>query len=96
MNCQKCGSSAITYYRQKRVDGEWVVTARCGNGHHPIHGKPFYPKWQFDVMSLPVLGQTETKQAELFTVTEKTRDRRDPYEGLDPIERKRMIWSKHP
>ena len=40
--CDTCGNKKITYYKQKRADGVWVVTARCGNWHHPIKGKPFY------------------------------------------------------
>lgn len=71
MTCDKCGSSAITYYRQRRKDGMIVVTARCDRGHHPITGKPFYPVSQFDISTLPMLpGQEE--QPRLFDDTPRT------------------------
>lgn len=57
MKCDKCHSQKITYYKQQRKDGLWIVTARCENDHHPITGKPFYPISKFDLSKLPVLGQ---------------------------------------
>ena len=66
MNCDKCNSSQITYYKQRRKDGVMVVTARCENGHHPITGKPFYPISQFDISALPLLGSDTTPQLELI------------------------------
>ena len=68
MNCETCQNDKITYYRQQRRDGVWVVTARCANGHHPIKGKPFYPISQFDIEHLPILGTPkEEEQPPLFT-----------------------------
>lgn len=67
MKCDKCGNQKITYYKQCRKDGVWVVTARCENGHHPITGKPFYPISQFDIASLPILpGTIQPGQMQLF------------------------------
>jgi hypothetical protein len=62
ITCHKCGSTNVTHYRQKRKDGEWVVTARCENGHIPEKGKPFYPKYQFDIPKLPPLPGHEGEQ----------------------------------
>lgn len=45
--CEDCGSEDITFYKQKRVDGVWVVTARCDKGHKPNKYKPFYPVYNF-------------------------------------------------
>lgn len=59
MNCHRCGDPNIIYYRQVRRDGISVVTARCSNGHIPELGRPFYPISQFDVMSLPILGEQD-------------------------------------
>jgi hypothetical protein len=55
ITCYKCGSRKIAYYRQIRADGQAVVTARCENDHSPVKGKPFFPKWQFNVSKLPLL-----------------------------------------
>jgi hypothetical protein len=69
ITCHICKSQKVTHYRQKRRDGVWVVTARCENDHIPEKGKPFYSIAQFNIGSLPVLGerQDEDKQPELFT-----------------------------
>ena len=84
MICDKCGNGEIGYYRQIRSDGVTVVTARCGNGHIPQTGHPFYSIAQFDVMSLPLLGgEQERKQPSLFSA-----QRADEFEGEDLIERK--------
>lgn len=68
--CGTCASQNITYYKQRRKDGVWVVTARCENGHHPIKGKPFYSVSDFDVESLPDLNSapqdTQPDQYQLF------------------------------
>jgi len=82
VSCDKCNSAEITYYRQLRKDGVWVVTARCENGHHPITGKPFYPISQFDLKSLPVLGSQTEIQPQLFDI--------EPAE-FDPIAQRREL-----
>mgnify|MGYP001413778795 CR=1 FL=1 len=66
--CDTCGNKKITYYKQKRADGVWVVTARCGNWHHPIKGKPFYSVVNFKLETLPVLPATQPypEQQDLF------------------------------
>lgn len=55
MKCDKCGSETILFYRQIRVDGVTVVTARCDKGHNPNKYKPFYPIYNFDLKKLPLL-----------------------------------------
>ncbi len=62
--CEECGNTKITFYRQARKDGVIVVTARCGNNHHPKRGKPFYPTYNFKLETLPFLPtpQKEEKQ----------------------------------
>lgn len=55
ITCYKCGSRKVTHYKQIRSDGEIVITARCENGHSPVKGKPFFPKWQFDLSKLSLL-----------------------------------------
>lgn len=58
--CHICQNATITHYRQKRVDGVTVITARCENGHIPEKGRPFYPLALFDITALPVLpGQRD-------------------------------------
>lgn len=66
--CHICNSYEIKHYRQRRRDGVWVVTARCENGHIPIKGKPFYPVYQFDVDSLPILPiqEPDVLQVDMF------------------------------
>ena len=58
--CEDCGSEKITFYKQVRKDGVVVVTARCENWHHPKHGKPFYPVYNFHLDKLPLLPQEKT------------------------------------
>jgi hypothetical protein len=55
ITCYKCGSRKITYYRQIIANGKTVITARCENDHSPVKGKPFFPKWQFNIRALPLL-----------------------------------------
>lgn len=89
MSCEKCGSTAITHYRQRRADGVWVVTARCENNHSPIKGRPFYPVAQFNLMALPVLPGQENLQPELFPVTAKTPRENTPQTLIELVESKR-------
>jgi hypothetical protein len=88
MRCDKCGSTAITYYKQRRKDGVIVVTARCENDHHPITGKPFYPISQFDIASLPMLGEKAAPQIEMFTMPAETQE-----PDVDIIAQKRRIFN---
>lgn len=94
--CDKCGSENITYYKQQRVDGIWVVTARCENNHHPITGKPFYPISQFNIANLPTLGEKSTQQMELFdakdnpTLLEYFEQKRNNQNRFPPIRRKNV------
>lgn len=73
--CHVCGSEKVTYYRQIRIDGVTVVTARCENDHSPIKGKPFYPVYNFHVDELPLLPSQRSdpvaQQAELFKAQDK-------------------------
>jgi len=62
MKCYQCSSTKITYYKQRRKDGKYIVTARCENNHIPVKGKPFYPLYKFDVNKLPLLGSVENKE----------------------------------
>lgn len=68
--CHICGSDKITHYRQIRVDGVAVVTARCENEHIPEKGKPFYSVALFNISDLPLLPSQQNdpvaQQAELF------------------------------
>lgn len=69
MKCDKCGNEKITYYRQIIKGGRVYVTARCGNGHSPKKGQPFYSMANFDVDKLPLLPKDEDfqeQQEELF------------------------------
>ena len=61
MKCYICGSEKITHYRQIRIDGVKVVTARCENGHIPEKGKPFYSVRDFEVDKLPSLTEFTNK-----------------------------------
>ncbi|MCR4307300.1 MAG: hypothetical protein NUV80_01965 [Candidatus Berkelbacteria bacterium] len=69
--CEECGDTNITYYKQKRKDGVIVVTARCGNWHHPKRGKPFYPVYNFHLDRLQMLPERKPQEQQrnfLFTV----------------------------
>lgn len=88
MNCHICYSANITYYKQRRVDGVWVVTARCENNHIPEKGHPFYSVTKFNLNTLPVLGsQTNDKQPELFSTPAKQTNA--PTTLLEYVEQKR-------
>lgn len=91
MNCDRCGNGEITFYKQLRSDGVWVVTARCANGHHPKTGKPFYPISQFNISALPVLGSKPAaqNQPELFRVETKT-----PSDVLELVKFKQELASR--
>ena len=52
---KKCQSKNVKFYKQQRVDRVWVVTARCENGHNPNKYKPFYPVYNFNLDTLPLL-----------------------------------------
>lgn len=89
ITCHVCGSKKVKHYRQMRSDGKSVVTARCENGHIPEKGKPFYPKWQFNIDALPPLSSSaNNEQPELFAPK--------PAEELDLIQLKRQIYNKFP
>lgn len=93
MNCDKCQSDKIAYYKQRRKDGVIVVTARCENGHHPITGKPFYPISQFDISTLEMLpGSDATPQPELIpTNTNRKVQSEHPQTLLEWVEWKRNL-----
>lgn len=86
MKCDRCGTTEVKHYKQRRRDGVWVVTARCENGHIPETGRPFYPISQFDISALPVLGSQKDEQPELFTTREIDRT---PMSLIDYVEQKR-------
>lgn len=62
ITCEKCGSQNITYYKQKRVDGVIVVTARCDKWHIPNKYKPFYPVYNFHLDKLDFLPEQPVRQ----------------------------------
>lgn len=67
IKCHICGSSKITFYRQKIKGGRVYVTARCENEHSPVKGKPFFEQWRFDVENLPFLGEEPIKREKAKT-----------------------------
>lgn len=71
--CEDCGSEDITFYKQKRVDGVWVVTARCDKGHKPNKYKPFYPVYNFHLDELPEL-ETAPKAPRQLSWEEQLRE----------------------
>jgi hypothetical protein len=78
--CEDCGSTKITYYRQKRKDGVIVVTARCENWHSPKHGKPFYPTYNFHLDELPMLPVKEIAPRPLTMLEQIYQDAKAEYE----------------
>jgi hypothetical protein len=91
MICEKCGSSAISYYRQVISNGKTVVTARCERGHSPIKGRPFFPVAGFDLAKLPRLPEQDEKQPTLFDTPKKE----IVYQEVDLVEWKRSIGRKY-
>jgi len=92
MNCEKCHSDKITYYKQRRKDGVIVITARCENGHSPIKGKPFYPISQFDISTLAMLpGSDATPQLELIPERTTKEQTERPQTLLEWVEWKRNL-----
>lgn len=72
ITCHVCGSKEIKFYKQKRVDGVYVVTARCKNDHIPEKGKPFYSKHGHNMDLLPPLVRdTEQEQLDFLKSQEK-------------------------
>lgn len=80
--CHVCGSTKITHYRQIRVDGVAVVTARCANWHIPIKGKPFYPVAQFDLKKLPLLPDEQPLFQYVEAFKEQTQEVQKKYPSM--------------
>lgn len=99
IQCHICENTEITFYKQKRSDGIWVITARCENKHIPEKAHPFYSIAQFDISKLPVLEvsqeQIKQKQPELFDLPETEAE--PPLQTfLEFVEAKRNISKMFP
>lgn len=90
ITCHVCGSKEITFYKQKRRDGVWVVTARCNRSHIPEKGKPFYSVKDFNLNVLPPLKRDEDEiQTEMFSFVkpQEKKAKPQPYRNFPhPIE----------
>lgn len=79
ITCEKCGSVKIAFYKQKRVDGVWVVVARCENGHNPNKYKPFYPVYNFHLEDLPELQAVPKAERQLTMLEQILEDAQKDY-----------------
>ncbi len=79
ITCEKCNSKKVTFYKQQRIDGVWVVVARCENGHTPNKYKPFYPVYKFKVDELPNVETAPKAERQLTMLEQILRDAEQEY-----------------
>lgn len=79
IRCDKCQSENVKFYKQRRVDGVWVVVARCEHGHNPNKYKPFYPVYNFHLDTLPEVETAPKAEYQLSMLEQILKDAEQEY-----------------